>query len=75
MGNIIGSVISSQEATKNRIFIREAKEATQEYEWLYHCALVSALLSIIEHREIWLSNLKEVNDKEEVQRIDLNEFE
>lgn len=75
MGNIIGSVVSSQEATKNRIFIQEAKKAAHEYEWLYHCAPVSALLSIIEHREMWLSNLKQVNDKEEAQRIDLNEFE
>ena len=75
VGNIIGSVLSSQEADQNRMFIREAKKAAQEYEWLYHCAPVSALLNIIEHREMWLSNLKEVNDKEEAQRIKLKEFE
>lgn len=75
MGNIVGSVISSPDAQRNLMFIREAKKAAQEYTWLYHCASVSALLSIIEHREMWLSNLKNVNDAEEAKRIDVDKFE
>lgn len=47
----------------------------KEHEWLFHCTTDVALLSILKNRELWLSNLKIVNDKEEVARVDVPEYE
>ena len=66
MEKIIGSKISAADALNNLEFVRKSKDEAKKYEWLYHCTSVEALISVIENREMWLSNLKVVNDKEEV---------
>lgn len=75
MGNIIGSKIESQSLNTNLQFIRKSKEEAKKYEWLYQCTNIEALKNILKSREIWLSNLQCVNDKEEVKRITVPEFE
>lgn len=75
MEKIIGSKISAADALNNLEFVRKSKDEAKKYEWLYHCTSVEALISVIENREMWLSNLKVVNDKEEVGRIDVEEYE
>lgn len=67
--------ITAPEAIKNLHFIKDSKAAANAHEWLYHCTSVEALLNIINSREMWLSNLKDVNDTEEANRIDMPEFE
>lgn len=58
----------------NLYFAKEAKNKANQHELLYHCCSMEAMLSIIENREFWLSNLKLVNDKEECEKIDVLEF-
>lgn len=75
MGNISGSIMSVPLATENMTLIKQSKKEAKKYEWLYHCTSVEALIGMIEDREMWLSNLQVVNDKEEVGRIDYEEYE
>jgi hypothetical protein len=72
---IEGTEISAPEMKASLQVIQESRSGAKEYEWLYHCTTIHALMSIIEKREIWVSNLKLVNDKEEVGRIDAPEYE
>ena len=75
MGNLIGSSISSEEMMKVLRFVRQSKEDAKQYEWLYQCTNIASLLNIIKSKEIWLTNLQLVNDKEEAKRITVPEFE
>lgn len=75
MGRIVGSAISTAEAMKNMEFVKKSKEEANKYKWLYHCTSIDALFSMIEYREMWLSNMQVVNDKEEVAHIDFKEYE
>ena len=75
MGNIIGSMIQSAELSSNLQFIQKSKKAAQTHEWLYQCTNFDAFKNIIESREIWLTNLKNVNDNEEAGRISIPAYE
>ena len=75
MGNMIESTIQSSELGNNLQFIREAKNAAKIYEWLYQCTSFDAFKNIVKSREIWLTNLKNVNDQEEAGRISVPEYE
>ncbi len=70
-----GQTISVGNAIDNKKFADESKRLAEKHEWLFHCTSDVALLSIIQNREFWLSNLKLVNDKEEVGRVDVPEYE
>lgn len=70
-----GMTIKVDNLIDNQNFIKKSKELAQTYEWLYHITSASALKSILKNKEFWLSNLKLVNDKEEVQRIDVPKYE
>lgn len=70
-----GKVISTGNVVSNKKFIQQSRKEANNYEWLYHCTNTSALLSILNNREFWLTNLKLVNDKEEAERIDVPEYE
>ncbi len=70
-----GTEIHSNNLLQNIDFISKAIASAKSYEWLYHCTNSTALFSIIHNRELWLSSLKCVNDKEEVGRIDVPEYE
>ena len=69
-----GKTISVENALDNVKFIKKSKCLARKHEWLYHCTTDIALLSIIKNREVWLSNLKIVNDKEEVKKVDVPEY-
>lgn len=58
----------------NLSFAREAKNNAKKFDLLYHCCSMEALLSIIKHKEFWLSNLTCVNDKEECEKVDVSEY-
>lgn len=73
--SLIGSTFRSKELSKSMRLIRKSKMAADEYEWLYQCTSFDSLVSIIENRELWLSNLTKVNDQEEVERITVPEYE
>lgn len=75
MGKLVGAKVESTELIENNRFIFESKEAAKKHEWLYQCTTVESLKNILKSREIWLSNLKSVNDSEEVKRITIPEFE
>lgn len=75
MSNTNHIEITVPESTENLHFVNESKAAAKTHEWLYHCTSVKSLISIINSREMWLSNLKDVNDREEANRIDMPEFE
>lgn len=70
-----GKTISVGDALENLKFIEESRRMAGKYEWIFHCTTDTALLSILENNELWLSNLKLVNDKEEVARVDVPEYE
>lgn len=55
--------------------VERSNAGAKNYEWLYQCTTKENFLSILESRELWLSNLKDVNDKEEVERIGVPEYE
>ena len=54
---------------------QKSRSDAKKYEWLYHCTTKDAFISMIRTHEMWLSNLKIVNDKEEANRIDLKRFQ
>ena len=70
-----GKTIKFDNALNNLEFIKESKRLAKEHEWLYHCTTDVALLSILKNKELWLSNLKLVNDEEEADRVDVPEYE
>lgn len=70
-----GQTIQVDNALNNLNFIRESKRLAEEHEWLYHCTTDVALISILKNKELWLSNLKLVNDAEEADRVDVPEYE
>lgn len=53
----------------NLEFIDESVRQAHTYEWIYHCTSASAALNILRSKELWLSNLQKVNDKNEAERI------
>jgi len=55
--------------------IRKSKDGAMKCDKLYHCAPAMALESIIKNKEFWLSNLADVNDNKEAERIDIPEYE
>lgn len=63
-----------EDASGNLEFAKKSREAAKEYTWLYHCTDTAAAKSIIKKRELWLSNLRTVNDKDEANRIDLKNY-
>lgn len=75
MGNMLGSVIRSKGIRNNLDFINASKEAARTHEWIYQCTSFAAFKNIIESQQIWLSNLRDVNDKEEVGRISVPKYE
>ena len=54
---------------------QKSRQAAAKYEWLYHCTTKDAFINMIKTHEMWLSNLKIVNDKEEANRIDLKRLQ
>lgn len=71
----IGKTIHAENDFDGRQFAAEAKAAAASYEWLYHCTNTDGLLGILRSREFWLTNLKNVNDCEEADRIDAPSYE
>ena len=72
---LIGRGISAPTMIENLHFVQESKRLAASHDWLYHCTTSDALINMIKSKEMWLSNLKVVNDQEEVGRIDLPEYE
>lgn len=70
-----GKTISVGNTLDNLKFIEESKRMAREHEWVFHCTTDISLLSILKNSELWLSNLKLVNDKQEVARVDVPEYE
>ena len=64
----------SADASYNLEIVKKSKEAAREYTWLYHCTNTDSAINIIKSREMWLSNLGDVNDAEETTRIDLQSY-
>lgn len=62
------------DAADSMEFARRSRKEAKKYEWLYHCTTKDAFISMVKTREMWLSNLKVVNDKEEANRINLKRF-
>lgn len=73
--DFIGASINAPTLIQNAEFVRKSKEAAGNFEWLYHCTNRGAFLNMLRSREMWLSNLKYVNDKEEAQRIEIPSYE
>ena len=59
----------------NLHFSKCSRQKAAKHEWLYHCTTSTALINIFTTKEIWLTNLKYVNDKEEIDRISVPEYE
>lgn len=70
-----GAIISVVGSSEKMDFIKKATVEAKKYDTLYHCTNDEALLKIIESREFHLTCLKEVNDKDENNRITLPEYE
>lgn len=70
-----GTTIYTSNVGDNMRLITDSIEAAKSYEWLYHCTNSKAFLSILKNREFWFSNLNNVNDKDEVARIDDKAYE
>lgn len=69
-GGLIGKTMK-----ENLEFVEESKRLAATHDWLYHCTDADKLISILESKEMWMSNLKNVNDHEEAGRIDVPEYE
>jgi len=54
--------------------VNESIKNAEKHEWLYHCTNINNLFNIINSREFWLRNLKDVNDKVEYKRIDVSSY-
>lgn len=70
-----GTEVSAPEMKLSLDLINNSKGLARTHQWLYHCTNDAAIRSIIQNRELWLSSLKWVNDKEEVTRIDVPQYE
>ncbi len=75
MPNITGSILSGKELSEDRKLVQQSRKGAKQYKWLYQCTCIDKLKNIIGSREIWLTNLKDVNDKEEANRINIPDFE
>jgi len=75
MNLLEGMSFNLESEVNNLQIISKSKELAKKYDWLYHCTSASAFLNILKNNEFWLSNLKKVNDDEEVERIDMPEYE
>ena len=71
----IGKTVSINNLHNHLDLIDNARNEAKKHDWLHHCTNRQAFLSIIKNNELWLSNLKCVNDREEAQRINAPEFE
>lgn len=71
----VGKTIHAENDFDGRQFVAKSKEAAASHEWLYHCTNTDGLLGILKSREFWLTNLKNVNDCEEADRIDAPSYE
>lgn len=69
------NIVFQSDIVEKMMFIEDSKKLAREHEWLFHCTSDENLLSILKKREFWLSNLKLVNDKEEIERVDVPEYE
>ena len=74
MKSFEGTKISLPDVESAHNLIGKSKEHAKRHQWLYHCTNATALRSIIRSREFWANNLREVNDKDEVNRIDVAEY-
>ena len=72
---LVGKTFSLPDDYDARNFIKESKEKAKEHEWLYHCTDMAGVLGILKSKELWLTNLKDVNDSEEAERIDVPSYE
>ena len=72
---LVGKTIRAENDFDGRLFAAKSRENAAKYEWLYHCTNTSGLLGILKSREFWLTNLKNVNDSEEADRIDSPSYE
>ena len=75
MEKINETAITAPIALEDMEFVKKSKQEADKYDWLYHCTTVEAMLNMIKSKEVWLSNLKVVNDSEEANRIDAKEYE
>lgn len=71
----VGKTITAPNDFDVRRLATASKEKAKEYEWLYHCTNMDGLLGILKSKEFWLTNLKNVNDSEEAERIDVPSYE
>lgn len=73
--SLVGKTISAPHDFDVRKIANESKGKANAHEWLYHCTNTDGLLGILKSKEFWLTNLKNVNDKEEAERIDVPSYE
>lgn len=73
--SFVGKTIHAENDFDAREFAKESRRNAETHEWLYHCTNTAGLLGILSSREFWLTNLKNVNDAEEVDRIDAPSYE
>ena len=73
--SFVGKTIHAENDFDAREFAKESRQNAETHEWLYHCTNTAGLLGILSSREFWLTNLKNVNDAEEVDRIDAPSYE
>lgn len=71
----VGKTIHADNDFDARQFAKESRQNAENHEWLYHCTNTTGLLGILNSREFWLTNLKNVNDDEEADRIDAPSYE
>lgn len=70
-----GSIISIPKFGEYKEIIKKSKEDAKKYEYLYHCTSIEGLKGMLNSNSFWLGNLQCVNDKEEANRITLQEYE
>lgn len=71
----VGKTIHAENDFDARRLASESRNNAKKHEWLYHCTNTAGLLGILNSREFWLTNLKNVNDAEEADRIDAPSYE
>lgn len=55
-------------------YVENQMKKAEQHEKLYHATKVESLISIIKNKELWLSNLNNVNDTQERKNIDFKEY-
>lgn len=73
--SFVGKTIHAENDFDCRQFAKDSRRNAESHEWLYHCTNTVGLLGILRSREFWLTNLKNVNDAEESDRIDAPSYE